>query len=178
MPQLTIVIPACPGCCKFCHDFFGDTMESVVSMVVNCSGCYTIDVGSGAFDIKVSWTGVNGMASPAWDGSQWIVSVGTLTVLVYGSSDGTCATLTDTKTATLFLAVNCSGANVMVATINATVTFGIVPVAFTVFQSTVGTTFGTPMPSTLILAGCGGDGNVPPFIVHAGYGGTLTLAQP
>ncbi len=163
----------------FCHDALGDTINAVVANVLACSGCYTIDVGGGPFDIDVSFTGsVNGAWAVLWDGSQWVVAVDTLTVNIYASGDGTCVGLTDTKTAPLTLTISCSGGNALFVNVTATITFGITPVGFTIFAENTGTEFGNTIVSTLTLGMCGGDGNIPPFLVVAGHGGTMVLSLP
>ncbi len=162
---------------RFCHDALGDTINAAVAGVLACAGCYTIDVGGGPFDIKVSFTGsVNGSWAVLWDGSQWLVVVDTLTVLIYGTGDGTCVGLTDTKTAPLTLTISCSGGNKLFVNVTGTVTFGVTPVGFTIFASNAGTEFGNTIVSTLGSGDCGGDGNVPPFLVVAGHSGTMALA--
>ncbi len=79
MPQLTIVIPACPGCCLFCHDLWGDVLPCVTAGILEC-GVYTPDAGAHCYLVTIV-SGVNGAFDVTWTGSVWEnASVGRVSV--------------------------------------------------------------------------------------------------
>jgi len=170
MPQLTITIP-CEGCCnpKFCHDLYGDTLQAAISGIHTCDGCYTINPGGGPQDVQFSFTGLNGMFTATWNAitSAWEVTIGTVTITFFASSNGSCTGATTTSTEDVVLSLTCQGENLFVA--NA-VAGGALSVS--VFDSNAATPvpFGDPMNSIFVLADCGSGSTI------GAYGGTITLS--
>lgn len=167
MPTLTI--PACTGCCKFCHDGLGDNLSVAISGILKCPDCYTINPGGGAADVKFSFTGLNGLFTAAWNAgtSAWEVVIGTATATFYASSDGSCTGSTTTSEADVVLSLQCSGENQFTAIVGAGVSISI-----NVF-SNAGTPFHSVLTNAFVLGDCG-TGSAPSFI--GAYGGTITLS--
>lgn len=166
---LSISIPACAGCCKFCHDSIGDSIEVAVSGVLTCGDCYTVNPGGGPQDVKLTFTGLNGLFTAVWNPitSLWEVVVGTVTVDFYSSSNGTCIDQFNSITGNMLLALQCSGANLFSVQITGSAGIGV-----TVFNTNPGTPtpFDAPLNNTLLEADCGTGNTV------GGYGGTVTLS--
>lgn len=168
------------GCCctpVFCHDKYGATIHSALSGVTLCSGCLTVSLPDASVrDVEYSFTGINGMAVPTWDGTNWVApAVGTGTITVYNSNDGTCSGgVLEAKTGDLNLTVSCSGENQMGAFVKGTIPLDLGATEFIAYESVNVYTFGDPMPNFRTIAFCGASN--PGIGVYAAYDGTLSLS--
>lgn len=158
----------CGPCGPKCHDKWGDTLEAVFSGITDCSGCYTIGVSPQ--DVKFTFTGVNGGPFTAtWDAgsSTWIsLAIGTVTISVYGSSDGTCTGMPTDFTQNVDLSISCSGNNLLNINVNSGGTFNV-----NLFQSAAGT-LGDVIPNSFVLGDCGSG----TLSFTSAYGGVVTVS--
>ncbi len=96
MSSLTIVIPACPGCCGvpplLCHDLYGDSLTVAISGVTECvTTCFTVD----GVDYSLTYTDVNGVFTAIYDSMSnlWkktLPAEDNFTLTQWTSTDGTC----------------------------------------------------------------------------------------
>ena len=110
---VTITIPACEGCCQgFCHDLYGDDIDVLIDSVAFCPECGLYLVAPATtrdFSAVFSGGAVNGAWVASWDGiDSWRTTVGTVTVTIYSSTDGTCTDPLESQEVDLNLRIKCT----------------------------------------------------------------------
>lgn len=158
-------------CCCTCDPYFEHDIESGLSGIGQCSGCFTVDGSGDAFDI--SFTGVNGLFVNPWNvGGFWdAVVVGSGHIDKYDNTicDGDPTASEDFD---ILLSISCA-AGLFLINVAGSVTVGGTTLLFTYFNYGFAP-IGVSVPNNLISSMCpdeagGGPSNV------GGYGGFATL---
>lgn len=146
MSNLTIVIEACPGCCLFCHDLWGDVLPCATAGIMPCSVFIILGSPDRCFVATIS-SGVNGGFDVTWGGSDWRnAHVGVVSVQEVDCETGD--PIGDPDTADVLAVVSCSGDNLLVENMGfANPLDGGAPVA--VFQN-FGAFIDTPASNSLV----------------------------
>lgn len=174
---VTITIPACAGCCAptFCRDRYGDTIDAVLSGVLQCLGCFFFTFAGN--DYSASWTGVNGSFTATFDAGPgiWInASVGTITINSYLSTDGTCTGDPTTSTLDARLEIECNqfteGRSIFFVQVFGGDSGGV---NFVIFSATVFIDTASPNDLTIVSCGTTPSSTRAPVI---GYNGIITLS--